>query len=234
MSDALTLPIRSIAVTSPLTRLVRLDLGSGPFVFRAGQAAVIGAHGQAERRPYSIASSPEDAVRHRRVEFLIKVDETGDPGLHLSPLVEGTRLDFEGPSGSFTLSDSPAPAYLFVGGGTGIAPLRSMLRHLIANGHREPMSVIYSARTSHELALRAELERLAQRRLIRLLLTVTGEEAGAWTGGRGRIGLAHLEAMLPDRGALCYLCGPPALVEEVPALLRQLEVGSGQIRFEEW
>ncbi len=63
---------------------------------------------------------------------------------------------------------------------------------------------------------------------------MTGEEAGAWPGERGRIGLAHLEAMLPDRGALCYLCGPPALVEEVPALLRQLEVGSGQIRFEEW
>ena len=44
----------------------------------------------------------------------------------------GTRIDFEGPTGAFTLGAAPAPAYLFVAGGTGISPLRAMLRHLIA------------------------------------------------------------------------------------------------------
>lgn len=233
MSDALTLPIRAIVATSPLTRLVGLDLGSGPFVFRAGQLAFIGAHGQTERRPYSIASSPEDADRQGRVEFLIKVDESGHAGLHLSPLVEGTRVDFEGPYGSFTISETPAPGYLFVGGGTGIAPLRSMVRHLIAAGHRAPISVIYSARSRRELALRDELEQLAEAGRIRLLLTVTGDEED-WTGARGRVGPSQLATMLPDPAAHCYLCGPPALVEEIPAMLRKLGVGSAQIRFEEW
>jgi ferredoxin-NADP reductase len=233
VSDALTLPIRDVVETSPLTRLVRLDLGRGPFVFRAGQAAIIGAHGQTERRPYSIASSPEDASRHHLIEFLIKVDDAGDAGEHLSPLVPGTRVDFEGPYGSFTLADAPAPGYLFVAGGTGIAPLRSMARQLVASGHEEPISIVYSARSSPELAFREELEQLAVDKRLRLLLTVTGEE-GDWPGARGRIGLLQLDAMLPDRRALCYLCGPPALVEEVPALLRKLGVGSAQIRFEEW
>ena len=109
-----------------------------------------------------------------------------------------------------------------------------MVRQLVAGGHDGPMSLVYSARRSREFALREELEQLADEKRMRLLLTVTGEE-GDWPGERGRVGLAHLDAMLPGRAArLCYLCGPPALVEEVPGLLRTLGVGSAQIRFEEW
>jgi ferredoxin-NADP reductase len=232
--DVLTLPVRSVVQTTPLTRLIRLDLGSRPFVFQAGQAALIGTHGQTERRPYSIASSPEDAARHRRVEFLVKVDATGAVGPHLATMGRGTRIDFEGPSGAFTLATPLAPAYLFVGGGTGISPLRAMLRHLIAGGSGAAISVLYSARVPEEFAFRLELERLARRGLIRLELTVTGEAGSAWRGVRGRIAREILARALPSSDAVCYLCGPPAMVEEVPPLLRQLGVPSSHVRTEEW
>ena len=75
----------------------------------------------------------------------------------------------------------PAPAYLFVAGGTGISPLRAMLRHLIATDAGVPLSVLYSARVPEELAFRDELERLARRGLIQLHLAVTGP-------GRRRLG----------------------------------------------
>ena len=114
MPDVLTLPVRSVVTTTPLTRLIRLDLGTRPFVFQAGQAALIGTHGQTERRPYSIASSPEDAVRHHRLEFLVKVDAMGTIGPHLAAVAPGSRIDLEGPTGAFTLGVAPAPAYLFV------------------------------------------------------------------------------------------------------------------------
>jgi ferredoxin-NADP reductase len=234
LSDVLTLPIRSVTASTPTTRLLRLDLGAAPFAFASGQAALIGAHGQTQRRPYSIASSPDDARRHKRIEFLLKVDSPGLAGFHLPQLVRGARVDLEGPFGGFTLPDAPAPAYLFVAGGTGIAPLRAMLRHLIASGPRSPIAVLYSARTPLEFAYRGELERLARRGLIRLMLTVTGDIDAAWPGERGRIGLRHLESFLPSRDALSFVCGPPALVDAVPPLLRQLGLGSGQIRIEEW
>jgi glycine betaine catabolism B len=234
LSDVLTLPIRSVVKTSPLTRLVRLDLGSQPFSFQAGQAALIGAHGQTERRPYSIASSPDDARRHRRIELLIKVDGSGSSGRHLPELARGTRVDLEGPSGAFTLRDQPAPGYLFVAGGTGIAPLRAMVRHLIAAGPRAPIAVIYSARTPEDLVFRTELERLARRGLLTLALTVTGQAVVDWPGTRGRVGQSLLEAALPSPRAICYLCGPPAMVEDVPPLLRHLGVASDRIRMEEW
>ena len=203
-------------------------------MFQAGQAALIGTHGQTERRPYSIASSPEDAVRHRRIEFLVKVDPQGSVGPHLASLARGTRIDFEGPSGAFTLGGAPAASYLFVAGGTGISPLRAMLRHLIASGSGAAISVLYSARASEELAFRTEFERLARRRLIRLHMTVTGQTSAAWEGVRGRIAHEALERALPSRDAVCYLCGPPAMVEAVPPLLRQLGVPSSQVRTEEW
>jgi NAD(P)H-flavin reductase len=234
VSDVLTLPIWSVTATTPSTRLLRLDLGAQPFVFRAGQAALIGAHGQTHRRPYSIASSPDEARRRQRIEFLLKVDSDGQAGIHLPQLGRGVRVDLEGPSGSFTLPDTSASAYLFVGGGTGIAPLRAMLRHLIAMEVRAPIAVLYSARTPREFAWRGELERLARRGLIRLMMTATGECDAGWPGERGRIGPRQLEAILPSPEALSFVCGPPALVDDVPRLLRQLGQPSAQIRIEEW
>ena len=234
MPDALTLPVRSVVTTTPFTRLLRLDLGTRPFVFQAGQAALIGTHGQTERRPYSIASSPEDATRHRRIEFLVKVDALGSVGPHLASLARGTRIDFEGPSGAFTLGGAPAASYLFVAGGTGISPIRAMLRHLIASDSGAAISVLYSARVPEELAFRTELERLARRGLIRLGLAVTGQASTAWDGIRGRIALDALQRALPSKETVCYLCGPPAMVEDVPPLLRQLGVPSSHVRTEEW
>ncbi len=234
MPDVLTLPVRSVVTTTPLTRLIRLDLGTRPFVFQAGQAALIGTHGQTERRPYSIASSPEDAERRHRVEFLVKVDPMGTIGPHLAAVAPGSRIDFEGPSGAFTLGPATAAAYLFVAGGTGISPLRSMLRHLIATGAGATVSVLYSARVPEEFAFRGELERLAGRGLIRLHLAVTGQTNAAWDGIRGRIAMQALERALPSKDAVCYLCGPPAMVEDVPPLLRQLGVPSSHVRTEEW
>ena len=233
MPDVLTLPVRSVVTTTPLTRLIRVDLGTRPFVFQAGQAALIGTHGQTERRPYSIASSPDDAVRHHRLEFLVKVDAMGTIGPHLAAVQPGSRIDFEGPTGAFTLGTAPAAAYLFVAGGTGISPLRAMLRHLIATDGGVPLSVLYSARVPEEFAFRQELERLARRGLIQLRLTVTGQ-TDAWDGVRGRIAMETLERALPSKEAVCYLCGPPAMVEDVPPLLRLLGVPSSHVRTEEW
>lgn len=235
MPDVLTLPVRSIVATTPLTRLIRLDLGSRPFVFQAGQAALIGTHGQTERRPYSIASSPDDAERHHRLEFLVKVDAQGSIGPHLASVERGTRIDFEGPSGAFTLAGGPpAASYFFIAGGTGISPLRAMLRHLIASESGARLSVLYSAKVPEELAFREELERLARRDLIQLHLTVTGEPGIAWAGPRGRITMEALRGALPSKEAVCYLCGPPAMVDDVPPLLRQLGVPSSHVRTEEW
>jgi ferredoxin-NADP reductase len=236
VADVLTRPVRAIVKASPSTRILRLDLGDAPFVFRAGQAVLLGAHGQPHRRPYSIASSPDDAQRYGRIEFLLKVEGTGDPGFHLPNLHVGMQIDVEGPFGAFTLPEhTDAAGFLFVGGGTGIAPLRSMVRHLIARDETRPVSILYSARTPDEFAYGPELRRLARARPdhVTLMFTVTGD-ASAWIGERGRIGLTQLAAALPSRDAFAFICGPPSLVEDVPPLLLKLGASAAHIRIEEW
>lgn len=241
MADVLTLPVRTIVTSTPRTRVLRLDLQGAPFAFRAGQAALIGLHGQPLRRPYSIASAPGDARRHGRLEFLLKVDPTGYAGPHLSGVDRHARVDLEGPFGSFTLptSSNGHAGYFFVAGGTGISPLRSMLRELLVESDAHgttcpPVSVLYSARTAEEFAYGAELRRLARRGTIRVTLTVTGDVGPAWQGVRGRIDAAQLEQALPSRDALCFVCGPPSLVDAVPAMLLHLGVQANRVRTEEW
>lgn len=236
MADVLTLPVRAIVAATPRTRVLRLDLQDAPFAFRPGQAAFIGLHGQPRRRPYSIASSPDDAARHGRLEFLVKVDTTGYAGPHLPEVRRGAKVDLEGPVGSFTLPAPPHPAagYFFVAGGTGISPLRSMLRQLLADRACPPIAVLYSARSPEEFAYGAELRRLARRGVLRVTCTVTGDVGPAWAGGRGRIDGPQLADALPSTEALCFVCGPPSLVEAVPPLLWQIGVPAGHVRTEEW
>ena len=102
-----------------------------------------------------------------------------------------------------------------------------MLHDALARGEQWAVSVVYSARTADEFAYGDELRALAKTRRIQLWQTVTREPAEAWTGRRGRIALHHLEEMVQDPETLCFVCGPHALVEDVPRLLQQAGVAPG-------
>lgn len=227
----ITKPIRDTAAATPRARSVRIDLQGSAFPYLAGQAVLIASHGQ-PRRPYSIAASPEESARDASLELLVGVDADGRAGPHLS-LEPGTLVDVEGPVGRFTFPPEPDERrFLFIAGGTGISPLRAMLHHALTLPHDE-IGMLYSARTPSEFAYEDELRSLAERRLIELQLRVT-READEWSGTRGRIGRADLEPLVHGRATLCFICGPPALVREIPQLLQDLDVPRQRIRTEEW
>ena len=231
----LTLPIREVVQATPRAHVVRLDLNAHQFDFEAGQAVMIGNSGSAVRRPYSIASAPEDAHLHRLLELLIGLRDPAEPGEHLT-LEAGAELDLEGPVGTFTFPRHPEErSFVFVAGGTGIAPLRSMLRHAILG--RQPahhVGLLYSARTPDEFAFADEFREWAANGIIDFRQTITRETEREWSGDRGRIGRSHLEELLHDRESLCFVCGPRALVHDMPRLLAEIGVAPERIRVEEW
>ena len=235
MSPVVTLPLVDIAAVTPRSRLVALDLAGVEFSYLAGQAVLLGDHGQVERRPYSIAASPERAAETRRLELLIGVDASGAAGSHLALRAPGERVDVDGPIGTFTFPSTRSQRrLLFVAGGSGIAPLRAMLDHAFRAHPAERVSLLYSARRADEFAFADELRRYEERGLLEFHPTVTRED-GAWAGGRGRIGRAHFEAVLHDRAdTLCFICGPPQLVSEAVMTLSDLGVPRAAIRTEEW
>ncbi|MGE3958253.1 MAG: FAD-binding oxidoreductase [Vicinamibacterales bacterium] len=230
----LTRPVLDISVVTPRARVIHVDLQGTAFPFQPGQAIWLGAHGQPVRKPYSIASAPEDVARDGRLELLVGVDAQGEPGAHL-PLHVGALVDIEGPVGRFTFPDAPAESrFLFIAGGTGISPLRSMLRHSVHVPH-EAIGLMYSARLPEEFAYAEEFRAMADAGTIELRMTVTRDVGpGNWTGTRGRITREDLEPLVHDGRTLCFVCGPPALVEEMPKVLQSLGVSRDRVRVEEW
>ncbi len=228
----ITLTVADVRVETPRNRIVRLALDGHDFPYRAGQHVLLGDHGQPDRRPYSLAGAPVHAARHRALEFLIQVIEDESPGPHLRHLQRGAAVDVEGPAGDFVLPDAEAARYLFVAGGTGIAPLRAMAWQVMETQPGARVSLVQSARKPEELSYTAELRAAAEAGRLELLETVTRtEEGGGWTGARGRLDAERLAALFSPE-ALCFVCGPDSLVEDVPRLLASL--GAREIRTEHW
>lgn len=233
--SVVTVPLAAVRPVTPRSRLLFLEIGQRHFTFLPGQAVLIGGHGAGERRPYSIASSPERTRETGALEVLVAVDAAGEPGPHLPRLAAGESIDLEGPVGSFLIPLPVPERVLFVAGGTGIAPLRAMADHLLRTNPRCRISMLYSARSHDEFAFIDELRQHAADRRIELHQTVTRDEGASWIGGRGRIGLSHFEAVLHEPAAtLCFACGPAALVSESVSTLQSLGVPHELIRTETW
>jgi NAD(P)H-flavin reductase len=229
----LTLPIREVLPATPRARIARLDLDGHAFEYAPGQAVSIATHGQDKRRPYSIAAAPEDARRDGWLELLVGVAADGTPGSHLT-LAPGALVDVEGPLGSFTFPPAPVERrFVFIAGGTGIAPLRAMMQRALHLPHRN-IGLFYSVRTPDEFAYEMELRGLADAGEIELRQTVTRATDMDWTGPRGRLNREALEELIHDPATLCFVCGPPALVDEMPKILAGLGIPRERIKIEEW
>jgi CDP-4-dehydro-6-deoxyglucose reductase len=230
----ITVPVRQIARATPRIRLLHLDLRATELTFTAGQALMIGLSGSPLRKPYSIASAPWEVAKSGIMQVLVQVEDSGGLDPHLELASPGTLLDLEGPFGSFGIPGRVEHPMLFVAGGTGIAPLRSMLLEHLARPTQYPVNLIYSARSADEFAFRPELAALESAGRIATYFTVTRDEKPDWLGRRGRISEALLTEALPSADSTCLVCGPPQLVSDAAGLLVNLGVSAERILTEKY
>jgi ferredoxin-NADP reductase len=228
----ITVPVRQITRATPRIRILNLDLRAINVSFTAGQAVMVGLSGSPLRKPYSIASAPWEVDKSGIMQVLVQVEDSGGLDPHLELASPGTLLDLEGPFGSFGLPADTDLPLLFIAGGTGIAPLRSMLIERLARPMSRAISLIYSARSPEEFGFRAELDALSAAGRITAHFTVTRDEAASWTGRRGRIDAALIGHALPSIESLCLICGPPALVSDARGILTRLGVSDNRILVE--
>ena len=183
---------------------------------RAGQhvdVRLTAEDGYQAQRSYSIASAPEDGYLVLTVERL--ADGEVSPYL-VDELRAGDELELRGPVGGyFVWEESLGGPLLLVGGGSGIVPLRAMMRHHAAVDSAVPLRLLYSARTLEEVLYRDELARLAAYDELDIRFTLTREWPEGWRGYRRRIDRELLEevAWSPVERPLVYVCGPTGFVE---------------------
>jgi ferredoxin-NADP reductase len=189
---------------------------------------------QAERS-YSIASPPEQTGE---IELTVELIEEGEVSGYLYEGVEvGDQLELRGPIGGYFVWPAGAPdaPLLLIGGGSGVVPLMSMLRHRQRAGLRNPVVLLFSVRSPDEVIYQQELEDLAQTDpIFTLQLTYTRHAPANWTGYQRRLDAAMLtEALAHLPGApQCYICGPTGLVENAATLLQSQGLPDDAIRTE--
>jgi ferredoxin-NADP reductase len=212
---------RVIEVTPETPTAKTLVLDAPDWVgHRAGQHVDIrltAEDGYQAQRSYSIASGPEDD------HLMLTVEEIGDG--EVSPylteeLRTGDALELRGPIGGYFVWDGSerGPLQLFAGG-SGVVPLRAMLRHRAATSNTTPARLVYSARTLEDVIYREELTHPASDVDVHLALTRSWPED--WTGHRGRVDAALLDSATwpASEAPEIYICGPTGFVE---AISRQL------------
>ena len=225
--------LQSNFLATPTTRIVRVALEGAPFPYRAGQAASIAVEPGEAPTPYSMASAPAETPATGYLEFLVKVDGSSRFGARVSSLEPGLPLIMSPPIGRFTLPASASEhPLLFIAGGTGIAPLRSMLVELVNMGRRAGLALVYSARNPEEFAYLDELRALDDAGALALTLTLTGD-AQDWRHARGRAGDRHLAALATPE-TMAFICGPPSMVTDIPEALVRLGLPREQIKTEDW
>jgi ferredoxin-NADP reductase len=169
---------------------------------------------QAERS-YSIASGPEDG----RLALTVERIDDGEVSPYLAGVLEaGDQIELRGPIGShFSWRVEDGGPLLLVGGGSGLVPLMSMLRHRHARGSDVDTRVLVSARTLGDLLYREELERLAGGAGLAVHRTLTRERPENWDGWDRRVDSAMLEAVgpPPQERPRMFVCGPTGFVEQV-------------------
>ena len=152
------------------------------------------------------------------------------------PLGSSVRLD--GPYGDFFLDADPMRPAVFLAGGIGITPFRSMIKHSIEQDSPQRLTLVYSNRTPGDAAFLDELQNWEKENSnFHLIATMTQPEnpAKTWTGRSGYIDVQFVKDHLREQmQSVYYVAGPPRFVSAVAEVLAKAGVNQGDIQTDEF
>ena len=173
-----------------------------------------------QAHPFSLSAAPNGRWLRLTAKTL------GDHSGGLAALRPGTRVMLEGPYGSFTRHRRRRRKVLLIGAGVGITPLRALFELFTVPGG--DVVLVYRGRNPSELALRSEIDQIADRRKAKVFYLVGSREEHP-----EYLTPAHLQLIVRDvRQRDVYVCGPPGFTEMVGSSLRDVGVPGRQIHTE--
>ncbi len=205
----------------------RLDPGQN-MSWRPGQHTELAILAAPELKvPYSIASIPDP---RRPNELELALSAVGGQAL-LAALALGARVLVSPARGEFVWQPAPGPS-LFIGIGTGIAPLRAMLHARLQHGGGEPTTLLFGARSQADLLFRDELEQLGRAHAHFSFVPTLSRPETTWSGRTGRV-QQHLASIVGSASdPAVYLCGKREMVADCVARLLALGINEARVRSE--
>ena len=196
-----------------------------PFDFQPGQCAMLSVPPVGEAI-FSITSSP---TCRECLEFSIK--DVGKVSGYLHSLTAGQQIGIRGPYGNgFPVEKMSGKDLLFIGGGIGLAPLRSLIGYCFSHrdnyGH---IDIVYGARSPADLIRKAEInENWPEQPDTSVYLTVDAEFPD-WKGHVGFVPSYVSELSFSPTGKIAITCGPPIMIKFVLKALAELEFTPEQV-----
>jgi ferredoxin-NADP reductase len=231
--------VKAIRAETPRVKTFTLALPNWT-PHRAGQhydIRLTAPDGYQAQRSYSIASEPE---RTGEIDLTVERLEDGEVSTYMHDvLVEGDLVEVRGPIGGYFVWEAGMGGpLLLVGGGSGVVPLMSMIRHRAAAGplgSRVRTRLLYSSRTPEDVIYAGELDSLVRSGDgLEVFQTFTRVQPPGWTGYARRIDGQMLAEVAGPLGSTprVYICGPTLLVEAAANGLVQTGIAPAQIRTE--
>ena len=182
------------------------------------------------RRYFTIASSPTEKEIHLGVKFY---DPPSTFKARLINMVPGDRIIASQLSGDFTLPRNKKQKLVFIAGGIGITPFRSMIKYLSDTGEKRDIILLYGNRTEKDIAYQEIFDEAKQKfglRTIHCLSDLKNISPG-WKGEKGSINAEIIKRNIPDyKTRHFYLSGPHQMVVGIETTLKQIGVPSKNIK----
>ena len=152
-------------------------------------------------------------------------------------LAVGAQINFTGPWGTFKIDTLPAAECVFVADGTGIAPIRPMIRRVLESDSHFPVHLLYYAEDEAHLLYRDEFSAWARRHSHFVFEPILPTPLDGWLGLQGTL-MEHVEARYikgdTDRSRHFYICGVGMLVTQLRDLLRGTGYQRRAVQYEKW
>lgn len=208
-------------------KLIRLKIMNNKTIsFKPGQYIQFRIPGTDEYRAYSIASAP---VSKGQIELIIRLVPGGLCSTYVHRVLEkGDEVIFTGAFGDFCLREESTKDIIAIGGGCGMAPIRSMLHHLARQRMPRRFTYFFGARARQDLFFSEELHDLENKFTNFKYVPALSEpkHTDKWEGEIGLITQVAEKYLTKDGEKEAYLCGPPPMIDAAMIVLAKNGVSS--------